>query len=98
MKEIKKILIFLICIALYHNAMSQNIEFREDNFTDKAGFHKAEKNLINGDKYFQEQKKVFYTRALFYYLKAQEFNPNNSILNFTCLYKSLAVFQLFKLK
>ncbi|GAB4281741.1 MAG: hypothetical protein Kow0068_06240 [Marinilabiliales bacterium] len=61
---------------------AQNVEFKKSNFDDEEGYKEAVKNLKEGDKYFAKQSVWFYPKAIEYYLKANDFNPNNAKLNF----------------
>jgi outer membrane protein OmpA-like peptidoglycan-associated protein len=59
-----------------------NVEFKKDNFKDKKDqFKEAVKNLDQGDSYYK-QGAVGYSLALPLYLKANDFNPNNAMLNY----------------
>lgn len=83
------ILSILQYVILYCNA--QDIEFTKKNFTDKNGYEEATTNIRKGDDYFTKQKRWLYSQALEYYQKANNFNPNNSTLNFkigVCLLNS----------
>jgi len=71
-------LIFLTGVLYAQN----NVEFTEKNFPDnKSGLKSAQANFEKGDDYFYSGPRSWET-ALTYYLKANEFNPNNSRLNF----------------
>ena len=77
----KKIITFLaiICASLTY---AQNVEFTKDNFSgNKDGFREAMNRLETGDKFF-EQGPMFYKLALYHYLAANQFNPNNALLNY----------------
>jgi hypothetical protein len=63
-------------------ANCQDVEFKKKNFTDANGFDQAVNNIKKGDEYFAKHMKWPYQQALEYYIKANEFNPNNSMLNF----------------
>ncbi len=78
----KKLVIALL-IAIGSNLVAQNnVEFTEKNFPDnKTGLKSAQANLDKGDDYFEMGPQSWET-ALRYYLKANEFNPNNAYLNF----------------
>ncbi|MCX7743485.1 MAG: OmpA family protein [Flavobacteriales bacterium] len=79
MKQILLLFILFINILGY---FAQHVEFKAENFpNDKPGFKKAVANLERGDKYFEEGS-VKYEKALEYYLKAHEFNPNHARLNY----------------
>jgi len=74
------IILFLLCfVALIQG---QNVDFTAKNFTDKTGLAEALKNIKKGDEYFAYKKPWLYPNAIEHYIKAQEFNPNNAILNF----------------
>ncbi len=80
---IKYILLLLVTnLIVTVSAFAQDIEFKKKNFTDEIGFNEAQANLKKGDDLFAKQKKWLYSQALEFYLKANTFNPNNSILNF----------------
>ncbi|PCJ83241.1 MAG: hypothetical protein COA57_11680 [Flavobacteriales bacterium] len=67
--------LFGICVAI-----SQNVEFKKANFPDdKAGFKTAIKNIFDGDAHY---KTGHFSLAVTHYLKANEFNANNALLNF----------------
>lgn len=77
----KKIL-SLLAILFITNAFAQNVEFTKENFKDnKDGLKDAKNNIEDGDKLF-EQGSIFYKQALDFYAKANQFNPNNALLNF----------------
>ena len=76
------ILFFIIFNFIILNVIAQDVEFKKNNFADESGFNEALNNLEKGDNYFAKQKKWMYFQALAYYLKANTFNPNNSLLNF----------------
>lgn len=79
-KSILLIILFLLCfVALIQG---QNVDFTAKNFTDKAGLTEALKNMKKGDEYFAYKKPWLYPNAIEHYLKAQEFNPSNAVLNF----------------
>ena len=64
------------------NTFAQNIEFNKKNFPDKKKeLSKALKNIKEGDTYYNIGPGV-YLQAIDYYLKAQDFNPNNALLNY----------------
>ncbi len=75
------LLLFISNVMLY-SVKAQDIEFKKKNFTDAKGFNEAINNIKKGDDYFNQQKKWTCSQALDYYLKANIFNPNNSMLNF----------------
>src|ERR1017187_9476594 len=60
----------------------QNVEFTKDNFkNDRDGLKEAKRNISLGDESF-EKGDIYYRAAIGPYLKANEFNPNNALLNF----------------
>ena len=78
----KYILLFLFISFFSGFGFSQDIEFKKKNFTDQEGFTEALSNLNKGNDLFSKQKKWLYSQALEHFLKANNFNPNNSLLNF----------------
>ena len=72
-----KLLLALLTVGLYINA--QNVAFKKKNFDDQDAFKTAQKNLKEGNKKYISKS---YSDALPYFLKANEFNPNNADLNF----------------
>jgi outer membrane protein OmpA-like peptidoglycan-associated protein/tetratricopeptide (TPR) repeat protein len=73
----------LLALIIAANIFAQNIEFTKDNFKDnKDGLKEAKNNIEKGDELFALAT-VFYKQALDpYYLSAQNFNPNNALLNY----------------
>ncbi len=72
----------LFLIFLSWKLVSQNVEFEKKNFPGrKDELNEAKENIKKGDEIFQ-QGEVYYRDALPFYLKAQNFNPNNAKLNF----------------
>ncbi len=73
-------------------AQAQDVEFKASNFKDdKEGFKKATDNIKAGDEFFElantaifevKSPGLNYAKALKHYLKAQDFNPKNGLLNF----------------
>ena len=70
----------------------QNVVFDKKNFpNDKDGYKAAKKNLKYGDELYELDNSGSYMRALEFYLKANQFNPNNAMLNYkigTCYIES----------
>jgi len=61
----------------------QNVEFTKDNFkNNKEGFKEAMKNLEEGDENYKQKSIGTYLIALGFYLKANQYNPNNALLNY----------------
>ncbi|MCG9910840.1 MAG: OmpA family protein [Flavobacteriales bacterium] len=82
MKKLLTVLFFILPFAL----AAQNVDFKKQNFpNDPEGFNKAFTSLKKGQDMFASGPR-FFERSLKYLLEAQEFNPNNSELNFTIGY------------
>ncbi len=59
-----------------------NVEFKKENFKDRKDELKdAINNIENGDDFFGRST-AYYSSALPFYIKANDFNPNNALLNF----------------
>ncbi|HBS86102.1 MAG: hypothetical protein A2W91_07915 [Bacteroidetes bacterium GWF2_38_335] len=77
----KHILVFLL---LFYGliSFSQNVEFDKSNFKDdKEGLKAAQDQIVEGDDLYEQGVGV-YMKALEYYLNANNFNPNNALLNY----------------
>ena len=84
--------IIVLFLALSSLVNAQNVEFKASNFkADKEGFKRAEAAIEFGDIYYTKGNELFfgvkelgdnYTIARRSYEKAQQFNPNNGLLNF----------------
>jgi outer membrane protein OmpA-like peptidoglycan-associated protein len=77
------IIIFLTStIAL----LAQDIEFEKINFpNNKSELKDAKRNIDDGDEFFNKSQKggyKLYNNALELFLKANNFNPNNALLNY----------------
>ncbi len=72
-----KLLLALLTVVMFINA--QNVAFKKKNFEDQEAFKIAQKNLKDANKKYINK---LYSDALPYFLKANEFNPNNADLNF----------------
>lgn len=89
--KLRIITIILFCLCV-QTLLAQNVEFKASNFkTDKEGFKSAEAAIKFGDIYFEKGNELFfgvkelgdnYIIARRSYEKAQQFNPNNGLLNF----------------
>lgn len=78
---LRKIIVTLL-LTVPFVALSQNINFNRNAFpNDRAGLREATKNLKTGQKLFL-QGGARTAEALPYFLKANEFNPNNALLNY----------------
>ncbi len=79
----KKILYIISVIAFVAQVSAQNVEFEKKNFkNDKDGFKIAEENLKIGEENYILDMRGNYIIALEYFLKANQFNPNNAVLNY----------------
>jgi len=79
MKKLNQFLLFASLVFL-PIANAQNVQFTKDNFPDKAGLKEAMSNIMAGDEAY-DKGPFYYKKALSSYLKANQFNPNNSELN-----------------
>ncbi len=88
---IKKLLIVVVCCST-QLAFGQNIDFKGSNFKEnKEGLKAAKENIKIADNIrevgidkvlaMQDASKEL-TKAIFYYQKAQDLNPNNAVLNY----------------
>ena len=87
----KFIKIILMILFPLNQIFAQNIDFKSSNFkSDKEGFKQAIKDIKLGDEYLEKGNEAifartdaidFFEKALFYFLKADIFNPNNLELN-----------------
>ncbi len=87
-----KKIILLLLVVLANTVHSQNVEFVKENFANnKDKFREAKGRLDAGDKLFV-QGPMFYKLAVYHYFAANQFNPDNALLNFKigkcCLYSS----------
>jgi outer membrane protein OmpA-like peptidoglycan-associated protein/tetratricopeptide (TPR) repeat protein len=63
-------------------ALAQNVEFDKANFKDqKDGLKEAKSNIKEGDDFY-ERGEIFWKEAIPFYKKANDFNPNNAMLNY----------------
>ena len=88
-----RIIFFLIYFSLFASVtFAQDIEFKNSNFKqDKDGLKLAKKNISIADEMRDEgieniltlkEGSGLFIKAIFYYKKAQDFNPNNAELNY----------------
>lgn len=79
----KKIFIAILFMVAVNMAFAQtNVEFTKDNFPGKKDqLKEAKGNIEDGDKFY-EQGRAGFAMALPLYLKANDFNPNNALLNY----------------
>lgn len=72
----------LLLVVLFASVSAQNVEFEKSSFPDKKEDLKiAKKALEEGDDFYNLEYPN-YSKALELYLQAQDFNPNNAMLNF----------------
>ena len=81
--KMMKQLIFIGFVVFFGFGLyPKDIEFSKDNFKErKDELKEALKNIDEGDKFF-EQSQVLWKDAIPFYLKANEFNQNNAMLNY----------------
>jgi len=78
----KSIITLKLLLVFLSFSKAQNIEFTKENFKDKPdGLKEALKQIKTGDGFYEEGF-TKYRFALPYYLKANEFNPNDALLNY----------------
>jgi len=90
--KMKKIALLVVGIFFSQSTFAQNIEFRNSNFkSDKEGLKLAKENIKFADNFrdnaiiemlAMHDAELLYSQAVFYYQKAQSFNPNNAELNY----------------
>src|ERR1051325_6245155 len=78
----KKIFALIVMAFLAGNVFAQNVEFTKDNFKGQKDQLKDALNAIKGGDQYYEQGYTQYAWALPLYLHANEFNPNNAMLNY----------------
>lgn len=77
-----KTLVALVAMVIGFGAVAQNVEFTKDNFKDrKSELKEILKVIEQGDEMFNGAQ-VMWKEAIPFYLKANEFNPSNAMLNF----------------
>lgn len=77
-----KFILLILLSAFSVQVSAQSIAFDKTNFgTNKEGLKEALGNIKEGDKIYEKGARK-YAQALPYYLKANEFNPNNAELNY----------------
>ena len=90
--KMKNIALLVVGIFFSQSTFAQNIEFRNSNFkSDKEGLKLAKENIKFADNFrdnaiiemlAMHDAEPLYSQAVFYYQKAQSFNPNNAELNY----------------
>lgn len=92
MKKIGHLILALTVVFLTSSLNAQqDVEFTKSNFPDlKSELKDALENIKQGDKLYNAGP-YFYAQALPFYLKANNFNPNNAMLNYkigNCMLRS----------
>ena len=90
--KMKNIALLVVGVFFSQSTFAQNIEFRNSNFkSDKEGLKLAKENIKFADNFrdnaiiemlAMHDAELLYSQAVFYYQKAQSFNPNNAELNY----------------
>ena len=90
--KMKNIAVLVVGIFFSQLTLAQNIEFKNSNFkSDKEGLKLAKENIKFADNFrdnaiiemlAMHDAELLYSQAVFYYQKAQSFNPNNAELNY----------------
>ena len=90
--KMKNIALLVVGIFFSQSTFAQNIEFRNSNFkSNKEGLELAKENIKFADNFrdnaiiemlAMHDAELLYSQAVFYYQKAQSFNPNNAELNY----------------
>jgi len=77
-----KTLLTLLVFVFGFGAFAQNVEFTKENFKDrKSELKEILKVIEQGDEFFNGAQ-VMWKEAIPFYLRGNEFNPNNAMLNF----------------
>lgn len=80
MMKMKRIYVIVVAVACCASVFGQDIPFDKNYFQNqKEAFKQANMSYKDGDSYFDKE---YYHEALQYYLEAQSFNPNYSVLNY----------------
>ena len=90
--KMKNIALLVVVIFFSQSTFAQNIEFKNSNYkSDKEGLKLAKENIKFADNFrdnaiiemlAMHDAELLYSQAVFYYQKAQSFNPNNAELNY----------------
>ncbi|MCZ4407508.1 OmpA family protein [Cryomorphaceae bacterium 1068] len=76
-------LLIILLLGFASIAHAQNVPFEKENFpNDKDGFKLAIKNIKEGDRIFEEDRRAYFNLAIPFYTAAHEFNPDNAELNY----------------
>ena len=79
----KLFLINFLLLRFCFNLNAQNVEFKKENFPDrKKELRKAILEIEEGNKSYELGKGMYYLDAIKHYIKANNFNPNNALLNY----------------
>ncbi len=81
------LVIMVLFFAGFHErscAQVQDVPFSKDYFPkeQREQLQEAVRNIKEGDEFFEIGQRAAYLQALDYYLKANNFNPNNAELNY----------------
>lgn len=98
----------ILFITTTSAVLAQNIEFKESNFKDKKEeLKKAKEAIKKGEEFMKKGNSLVvetkdpgdnFEAAVFYFLKAQQLNPNNAELNFNLANCYLYTNQKYKAK
>ena len=78
-----KYCILALLLAVCNALAAQNVEFDKKNFPDgRDGLKQAQSAIKEADKLFEKDRSIDLAQALPLYLNANEFNPNNALLNY----------------
>ena len=90
--KMKRNLLVIVFLLFAYFLVAQNVAFKPSNFkNDKEGLKAAKETIKIADKLRRsaivkmlamQDADIVYNEALFYYKKAQKFNPNNAELNY----------------
>ena len=81
-KQFFAILIFVLIGLSVTRLSGQSVDFNKYNFpSHKDQLSKALENIKQGDKYYESGEGMYHL-AIIQYLKANEFNPQNALLNY----------------
>lgn len=77
-----KKIFFIFFVLLTTVTFAQNVEFTKENFQeDKDALSIAKKDIATADVFYIRGTK-YYKEAISYYVAANQFNPNNALLNY----------------
>jgi len=97
MKKFIFFILFFSYLGIFISYSQTNIQISKKEFKlDKKGTSKALKNIKYGDFYYTQNTQGAYEKAIKYYLKANDYNPDNPELNYKigiCYLKSVMGFK-----